>query len=343
MPIGDSISFACAGDGTAPLVYQWRKDGAPIVGNASASTPTLTLSTVAGADAGNYDCVVANTAGSAVSRMAALAVVVPAAGVIVNHAPVLNGWLDGAVQVLLPESTTLNGSARVSGDLLIPGLPAVRLNGQPTFGGTLDASGSATPSNHTVTLNGGAQLGRVIRRVDGAALPALPAPPAPTGTRDVVINAPGQSAGDFATLRNLTLNGGAGDVAIAAGTYGTFTANSQSGIVLGVTGSATPAIYNLQGLTLNSGSSLRIAGPVIVTVAGSVIVNGSAAAGNGGSDPSLLHLNIASGGLTLNGGATFTGAVTAPAGTVIVNGTLNGRVIANRLIINGNGALHARE
>jgi hypothetical protein len=78
-------------------------------------------------------------------------------------------------------------------------------------------------------------------------------------------------------------------------------------------------------------------------VAGSVIVNGSAAAGNGGGDPSLLHLNIASGGLTLNGGATFTGAVTAPAGTVIVNGTLNGRVIANRLIINGNGALHARE
>ena len=64
--------------------------------------------------------------------------------------------IDGSVQVLLPESTTLNGGARVSGDLLMPGTPAVRLNGQPAYDGTIDGAGDASPSSHTVTMNGGA-------------------------------------------------------------------------------------------------------------------------------------------------------------------------------------------
>ena len=53
---------------------------------------------------------------------------------------------------------------------------------------------------------------------------------------------------DFATLRNLTLSGSAGEVAVPAGTYGTLTANSSTGFVLGVPNAAVPAVYNLQGL-----------------------------------------------------------------------------------------------
>ena len=78
--------------------------------------------------------------------------------VIVRHAPSLNGRLDGSIQLLLPESTVLNSSARVSGDLLVPGTPIVRLNGQPVFGGTLDGVGSASPATYTITINSNATL-----------------------------------------------------------------------------------------------------------------------------------------------------------------------------------------
>ena len=50
--VGDTVTFSCAGNGTAPLAYQWRKDGAPIVGNPSATTATLALTGILTADAG---------------------------------------------------------------------------------------------------------------------------------------------------------------------------------------------------------------------------------------------------------------------------------------------------
>ena len=198
--VGDHVSFTVAADGSSPLVYQWRKDGVPIEGNASALSPTLMLASVLTADAGAYDCIVSNGAGSATSSRPPLTVhkavgvvtlfdlrqiydgapravsfttspagltvdvtyngsatppTAPgsyaviatindanytgsAAGtliitttVLVRHAPTLNGALNGSVQVLLPEGTTLNGGAAVSGDLLVPGTPSVRLNGRP--------------------------------------------------------------------------------------------------------------------------------------------------------------------------------------------------------------------
>ena len=66
-------------------------------------------------------------------------------------------------------------------------------------------------------------------------------------------------------------------------------------------------------------------------------VNGSA--GDAGQ-PAWLLVNIYSGGFTLNGHATFNGFVVAPAGTVIVNSTLNGGVAADRLIVNGGGMVN---
>lgn len=63
--VGDTVSFSVAGDGTASLAFAWRKNGIPIAGNATASTPTLTLANITTADAGGYDCVVSNAAGDA--------------------------------------------------------------------------------------------------------------------------------------------------------------------------------------------------------------------------------------------------------------------------------------
>ena len=257
---------------------------------------------------------------------------------LVRHAPTLNGDLDGSVQVLTAENVTLNGNSIVSGDLLVPGTPTVRLNGHPVLGSTVDGPGVATPLNHTITLNGNAMLGHLVRRVNALALPTVAAPPQPTGTRSVSLNNASQSPGNFATLRNLTLNSNVGAVAVPPGTYGNFNANSQSGFVLGVAGATAPAVYHFQNLTLNSNATLQVVGPVIIVLNGGFSTNSALGSAE---HPEWLELRIAAGGLSLASQVAVHAIVVAPAGTVTLNGnaTLRGRVVADRLIINGNALL----
>ncbi|MEO6001660.1 MAG: MBG domain-containing protein [Opitutus sp.] len=253
---------------------------------------------------------------------------------LVRHAPALSGAIIGSLQVALPESFALNGSALISGDLLVPGTPTVVVNSGATYGGTLNATGSVSPSNYSVTLNKSTVLRHVVRRVAPPALPVVSNPPLPTGTRNVTLNAVGQSAGSFATLLNLTLNSKAGQVAVPPGTYGSFTANKNTGFVLGVAGAVSPTVYNLQALTLNGGSQLTVIGPVILTLA-----HGSSLAGTLGASahPEWLELRIAAGDVSFTADAHA--AVIAPTSAVTINATLTGSMVSDRLIINRTGLL----
>ncbi len=295
--------------------------------NGSATPPTLP---------GFYTVIAtvndANFAGTATANLTILP------DVLVRHAPTLNGAVAGSIQVLLPENVTLNGNASIARQLLMPGTPTVQLNGAPTYGGATDGPGSASPTSHRVTLNGGARLGGLLQHIDAISLPTVAAPPAPTGTRNVSINSSGQSAGDFATLRNLTLNGNVGTVAVPPGTYGSFTSNGSSAFRFGVAGATTPAVYDLQGLTLNGNTAMEIVGPVVITLASGTSLNASI--GNA-AHPEWLKLRVASGGVTLNGNVACHGSIIAPSGTVTVNGNtqLAGYVIADRFTLNGNGSL----
>ncbi len=69
--LGAAAAFSVTATGTAPLHYQWSKDGAAI----GAESATYALSSAAAIDAGHYSVVVTNAAGSATSRAASLAVV----------------------------------------------------------------------------------------------------------------------------------------------------------------------------------------------------------------------------------------------------------------------------
>ncbi len=250
----------------------------------------------------------------------------------------LNSDIDGSVQVLTPINVTLNGGAVISGDLLVRGTPRLRLNGNAVVAGVLVESGEAAPATHTVTLNSGAMLRHLVQRVDAIELPVVASPRQPTGTRNVSLNNASQSIGDFATLRNLTLNSGAGMRAIPAGVYGAFTVNS-GGLILGIEGATEPAVYELQGLTLNGGTSIQIVGPVVLRLANGLTVNGGRI---GAMDtPEWLVVEIAQGGVTLNGGADLFGRVLAPNGTVTINAgsILRGQISADRLRLNGDGIL----
>lgn len=267
--------------------------------------------------------------------------VMPAQGegvALVRQAPALNGTVAGSIHVMTAENVALGGNADIQGDLLVPGTPSIRLNGNPAYGGTTDGSGDAIPASHTVTLHGGTKLRQVIRRTDAVSLPGVTAPPQPTGTRSVTLSNAGQTAGDFVTLKDLTLAGNAGTVAVPAGNYGSFTANSGSSFVLGIAGATTPAAYNFQELLLNDNSSLTVVGPVVVTVRGSVTCQGELGAA---AHPAWLMLRLADGSLDLNGNGTAHARLEAPAGALTLNGNsrLVGTVAVDRLSLNGRARL----
>jgi autotransporter-associated beta strand protein len=69
---GTSVTFTVTAQGTAPLVYQWRRNGVAV---ATPSTePSLTLDSVAAGSAGNYDCIITNATGTVTSATATLVV-----------------------------------------------------------------------------------------------------------------------------------------------------------------------------------------------------------------------------------------------------------------------------
>ena len=67
----ESVAFSVLAEGTPPLKYQWRHDGANIVG---ATSPTYTINSVSLDDAGEYDAQVTNACGSVLSDPASLTV-----------------------------------------------------------------------------------------------------------------------------------------------------------------------------------------------------------------------------------------------------------------------------
>ena len=69
-----NVSFTIAATGTAPLIFQWLKNGAPISG---ATSNVLTLTAVTTNDAASYSVVVTNIVGNLASSSATLTVLVP--------------------------------------------------------------------------------------------------------------------------------------------------------------------------------------------------------------------------------------------------------------------------
>ena len=69
---GQTVTFNVTATGSAPLIYQWMKNGVPIP---SATTATLTLSDVQASDADTYTVMITNPAGSVTSNPVTLTLV----------------------------------------------------------------------------------------------------------------------------------------------------------------------------------------------------------------------------------------------------------------------------
>ncbi len=262
------------------------------------------------------------------------------ASAIVQILPALSGEVHGEIRVLSAEDLTLRGNVRLTGSLLVPGTPTLRLQGKGGYGALLTGPGSASPHAHSLTISGHAWIQSIVQRVDPVALPAVANPLPPLGTRSVVINGPGASLGDPATLRNLTLNGNAGAVAVPPGAYGQFIVNGGNTLILGEGGASGPlSIYHLSGLILNGNAHLHLAGPVRFVVGSTWVLNGTVGSA---VDPSRLQVELAEpAGLIMNGNARLFADVRAPGGTVTINGPaeFTGSLAAQRLVAQGNPIL----
>ena len=75
--VGTTVSFGVTATGSPPLSYRWRKNGTNLTDNGHISgsqSNTLVISNIQLSDAGNYQVVVTNVAGSAISAVATLTV-----------------------------------------------------------------------------------------------------------------------------------------------------------------------------------------------------------------------------------------------------------------------------
>jgi hypothetical protein len=137
--VGQTATFTLVASGTAPLNYQWQKNGANIAGATSSSYTTPP--TVASDNGATFRCVVSNVAGGSPSQSATLTVNSAPA----NQAPRVNAGADQTI--ILPAAAQLSGSVSDDGLPNPPGTltiawTKVKGRGTATF---------ANPSSPTTT------------------------------------------------------------------------------------------------------------------------------------------------------------------------------------------------
>jgi hypothetical protein len=258
---GQTATFTAVAAGTAPLAYQWQKNGANIAGQTSASYTTPTTMT---ADSGStFDVVVSNTAGSVTSTKATLTVN-PAlvAGIQVSSNPINFGSDvvgSNSTQLLIITNT---GTAT---------LTITQIN---ETGSAFSDTGFSLPLN----VNAGNQTTITV-----AFLPTLAG--AASGNISIVSNAPASptSVGLAGTGIAASLTLGISPASLSFGNVTTNTSSSSQNVTITDTGNANVTIsqitlngsaYSMTGgsapVTLSPSQNLILTSRFSPTVAGSV-------------------------------------------------------------------------
>lgn len=190
VPVGGTAGFVVRAEGAQPLGYQWRKGGGPLVG---ATASSYALAAVAAADAGIYDVVVTNVAGSVTSAPATL-LAFSAGGPVyawTNFAGQPGGWgtADGVSNMArfqFPLGVAVDGAGHVyvadKGNHTIrkitPAGVVTTLAGRPGSNGNADGAGGAarfsSPAGVAVDGTGHVyvadQINHTIRKITPAGI-----------------------------------------------------------------------------------------------------------------------------------------------------------------------------
>lgn len=181
---GQTATMTVLVTGTAPLAYQWKKDGVSIDGATGVSYAKTSAQV---SDAGSYTVVVTNAVGTVTSEPAAL-VVIPT-GTSVAQAVTRGGYTAGGVATVLNTITFPAGTTSVRWQVQVPTgwSYAFSSGSQATTAPVVGATGlvewvwdapSASPIRFSYTLNVPANAsgpsviaGNVVLLVSGASIP----------------------------------------------------------------------------------------------------------------------------------------------------------------------------
>jgi len=284
---GANVTFTAAASGSPAPTYQWRKDGV-VLGNggniSGATTATLTLASVAAADAGAYGVVASNTAGDATSSDATLTV---------------NSGIAPVITVQPASQTAINGTT-VTFAVSASGTPAplfqwrkngVNLsNGGNVSGATsailtlsgVTAADSATYSVVASNLAGTATSnGAALLTIDPGTVPSITTQPASQlanagATVSFTVTASGSPAPTYQWRKNGSNLTAGGNVSGTTGTTLTLSnimAGDAGGYSVVATNSNGSAISNSATLAVNTGTA-----PVITAHPASQAVEAGATA-----------------------------------------------------------------
>jgi hypothetical protein len=152
---GSNVTFSVTATGTAPLTYQWFKNGSSIGG---ATSTSLTLSGITAGSAGTYHCFVTNTFGDATSNAATLTV--NTAPTITAHPTSASPCSGGTVTLSV---TATGGSISyqwMKNGSPVPGATAASLSFNPVVVGDAgtyrcdvsNSCGTVSSNNATITV-----------------------------------------------------------------------------------------------------------------------------------------------------------------------------------------------
>ncbi len=320
---GATASLSVVASGTTALSYQWRKAGANIAGNASATTATLTLANAQAADVASYDVVVTNASGSIVSN--AVTLTVTAASPIITNSP-----LTAAGTVGTPFSFTIAASGSPTSYTATP-LPA----GLAVNATTGAITGTPTTAGTTAVLLG-------ATNASGTGNATLTVTVAAAGVAPIVTNSPLTAAGTVGTPFSFAITASGSPTSYTAtplpaglvlnGTTGVITGTpttvGTTAVLLGATnatgtGNATLTITVAAAGTapIITNSPLTAAGTVGTPFSFTITASGSPTSYTATPLPAGLVLNVTTGAIT--GTPTTVGTTAVLLGATNATGTGN--------------------
>jgi len=198
---GGNAVFAVTANGTAPLLYQWLKNGSTLTNNGAiggATTASLTLTGVQAADAGNYSLVVSSDYGTVTSSTAVLTVQTAYAAWLAGY-PSLTG--NNALATADPDGDGMSNLAEyaLGGDPTSAASAPIPTAGTSTSGGTfLTLSFLRARSELTYVVQGSNDL---VTWTDLATNPGTVNPVTPVTFTDTVNIPTGNPARRFLRLK----------------------------------------------------------------------------------------------------------------------------------------------
>ncbi|MBI5689797.1 MAG: immunoglobulin domain-containing protein [Verrucomicrobia bacterium] len=241
---GSTAVFSVTASGTAPLSYQWARNGASIAG---ATGSNLSLGNVQASAAGSYTVTVSNAAGSVTSTSATL---------VVNTAPIVT-TPPRAQTALAGETVRLSVSASGGASFTYQwrknGVPIVGANGATL---TLTGVTAADTGNYDVLVSNA--LGTVtssLAQLNVVASPTAPTITAQPGNRVIVVGgsvtlsvgATGAPTPSYQWRRNGVAISGANNPAFAV-----------TGVAPGDAGTYDVVVSNSAGSVTSAGATVRV-------------------------------------------------------------------------------------